>query len=285
MDRIVFGDNQFFGINHMSEDKARTQAMQFRDVASIIRVIDAAWDCEIRTFMFTTHEMTVQICDHFRANQGRYPGLRLCPAMPYAHKYAAAVAEVGITAALTAAISGNVLGALSAGATAVLTQNPVRLARVLVDTEMRMFSGLETPVVLLQNIVTDLLVGLRLGEALQVFADQVRRKHGAEPGFITMDLPRTVAFLKESGIDDPIVCSPVNSIGYLMNPSRGACEDTIRGGGFRPWAMSVFASGAVPAREAVDYVASLGPVGSIVFGASSRGHIEESIRLIRDAVR
>ena len=31
MDRILFGDNQFFGVNHMSEEKARAQSMKFRD--------------------------------------------------------------------------------------------------------------------------------------------------------------------------------------------------------------------------------------------------------------
>ncbi len=25
MDRLLFGDNQFFGVNHMSEEKARAQ--------------------------------------------------------------------------------------------------------------------------------------------------------------------------------------------------------------------------------------------------------------------
>ncbi len=31
MDRILFGDNQFFGVNHMSEEKARAQLMRFKD--------------------------------------------------------------------------------------------------------------------------------------------------------------------------------------------------------------------------------------------------------------
>ena len=31
MDRLLFGDNQFFGVNHMSEEKARAQAMRFQD--------------------------------------------------------------------------------------------------------------------------------------------------------------------------------------------------------------------------------------------------------------
>ena len=28
MDRLLFGDNQFFGVNHMSEEKARAQSMR-----------------------------------------------------------------------------------------------------------------------------------------------------------------------------------------------------------------------------------------------------------------
>ena len=37
MDRILFGDNQFFGVNHMSEEKARAQAMMFRDSRAIMK--------------------------------------------------------------------------------------------------------------------------------------------------------------------------------------------------------------------------------------------------------
>ena len=31
-DSVIFGDNQFFGVNHMSEEKARAQAMRFQDI-------------------------------------------------------------------------------------------------------------------------------------------------------------------------------------------------------------------------------------------------------------
>ena len=32
MDRIIFGDNQFFGVNHLSEAKARVQSKKFKNV-------------------------------------------------------------------------------------------------------------------------------------------------------------------------------------------------------------------------------------------------------------
>ena len=41
MDRILFGDNQFFGVNHMSEEKARQQAMRFQDLDAIIDVLQS----------------------------------------------------------------------------------------------------------------------------------------------------------------------------------------------------------------------------------------------------
>src|SRR5690349_4209706 len=42
MERVLFGDNQFFGVNHMSEEKARTQAMRFQANAAVIEVLDIA---------------------------------------------------------------------------------------------------------------------------------------------------------------------------------------------------------------------------------------------------
>ena len=44
LDKIIFGDNQFFGINHMSEDKAQLLSEKFRDLKAITDVIDMAYD-------------------------------------------------------------------------------------------------------------------------------------------------------------------------------------------------------------------------------------------------
>ena len=55
MNRVIFGDNQFFGVNHMSEEKARAQAMRFQDTAAVIEVLDDAYSEGITAFMCTTH--------------------------------------------------------------------------------------------------------------------------------------------------------------------------------------------------------------------------------------
>ena len=98
MERILFGDNQFFGINHMSEERARAQAMRFQNIDAVIAVLDAAYDEGIRAFMCTTHERIAEVCDHVRAHPDRYRGFAFYPCMPYAHKYANAVTEQGLLA-------------------------------------------------------------------------------------------------------------------------------------------------------------------------------------------
>jgi hypothetical protein len=285
MDRIIFGDNQFFGINHMSEEKAQAQLERFRDNEAIIRVLDDAYGLGIRAFMFSTHDRVRDIGEHFHANASRYPGLRFYPVLPYAHKYAAAVAERGILgvakdALITNNTAGGILGTVLRGGVGVLTQDPFELMKVLVDAEMLMFKGLEVPVVFLQNIVADLLLGLRLGEAFVRFSEYVAKRYSAEVGFMTMNLPAMVSYLQSLGLKNPIVCASMNKIGYLMNPSRASYKQTIAAGGFRAVAMSVLASGAVPPAEAIEYVCRQSGVEAIVFGASSKRNIASTKSLI-----
>ncbi len=56
MDRLLFGDNQFFGVNHMSEEKARAQSTRFQDIGAVIDVLDNAYDEGVKSFMCTTHD-------------------------------------------------------------------------------------------------------------------------------------------------------------------------------------------------------------------------------------
>ena len=38
IDKIIFGDNQFFGINHMSQEKAQQLAEQFHNIKNIYKI-------------------------------------------------------------------------------------------------------------------------------------------------------------------------------------------------------------------------------------------------------
>jgi hypothetical protein len=283
MDRLLFGDNQFFGVNHMSEEKARAQAMRFRDIGAVIEVLDAALDEGIRTFMCTTHERIGEVCAHMRANPARYQDYVFYPCMPYAHKYNNAVAELGMLGALKKFLpSSGFLDAALQGGIAFATKDIERVMRLLIDAEMKMFAGLNTPVVFLQNVVVDFLMGLGFKDAFRVFAAHVKERYDAEPGFITMNLPRLLDMLDEVGIDNPIVCANINKIAFRMCGGREEYERAIATRRFRPIAMSVFASGALPAREALEYVCAQKGIKSIVFGASSRANIRNTRQLVAE---
>jgi len=281
MDRVLFGDNQFFGVNHMSEEKARAQQMRFQDLQSVIDVLDAAYQEGIRTFMCTTHDRVGEICDHFRANREKYPDYAFYPCMPYAHKYANAVTEHGMVDALRMFLPDDgALGAMVKGGVALANKDVRAIMQLLVDAEMKMFHGLSTPVIFMQNVVTDLLLGIGMKDALRFFADHVRDRYNAEPGFITMNLPRLLDVLDELKIDNPIVCANINKIGFRMCGGIEAYEKTIATRRFRPIAMSVLASGALTPRDAIDYVCRQPKIESIVFGASSRANIRQTKALI-----
>ena len=283
MERILFGDNQFFGVNHMSEERARAQAMRFQKIEAVIEVIDAAYDEGVRAFMCTTHERIAAVCDHVRANPDRYRGFVFYPCMPYAHKYANAVTEQGLLGALKSFLpQDGALGAALQGGAAVARKDIDTLARMLIDAEMKMFAGLPTPVIFMQNVLTDLILGAGMIEGFRIFADHVKAKYNAEPGFITMNVPMLLDALDKLGIDNPIVCANINKIGFRMCGGMEAYEKTIATRRFRPIAMSVFASGAISPREAVEYVCRQDKIEAIVFGASSRTNIRSTVRLINE---
>jgi hypothetical protein len=281
MERLLFGDNQFFGVNHMSEEKARAQALRFQDIAAVMDVLDSAYDEGIHTFMCTTHDRIGLIADRVRSEPDRYAEFIFYPGMPYAHKYANAVTENGMLGAVKRFLPDEGLfDAALRGGRSLATKDVEGMTTLLIDAEMKMFAGLRTPVVFLQNIVVDLLLGLGFNSAFSVFADHVRERYGAEPGFITMNLPALLDVLDAQGIENPIVCANINKIGFRMCGGLPAYEEALRGRRFRALAMSVYASGAIPPEEAIEWVCSLPNLEAIVFGASSARNIRATRELV-----
>jgi hypothetical protein len=223
----------------------------------------------------------LEICDHFRAHPEKYPGYKFYPCLPYAHKYANAAAELGILGAVRSFLpQDNALGALLKGGMSLATKDVEGLARLLIGAELKMFAGLDTPVIFLQNVATDFLLGLGFNAAFRMFADCVRENYGAEPGFITMNAPLLVNSLERVGIQNPIICANINKIGFRMCGGMQAYDELITNGRCRMIAMSVFASGALPAQEALEFVCKYPQIESIVFGASSRRNIAQTKQLI-----
>lgn len=281
MDKVILGDNQFFAVNHLSDERSRAQAIRFKEDKAIIDVLDTAIDCGIDTFMCTTHDRIYNICNYMRENPEKYKNFKFHPCMPYAHKYANAVTELGILGTLKAYIPGNILSVASKAGIAYIRKDYLALMELMIDAEMKMFEGLNTPVIFLQNVIVDLLMGLGMDEVFVAYAKYIKKRYNAEPGFITMNMPRMVDLCERLGIENPIICSSINKIGFRMSGSIEEYEEYLNSNKrFRPIAMQCLAAGALKPNDAMEYVTRFPKIESVLFGASSHAHIQQTKDLI-----
>ncbi len=284
MDKVLFGDNQFFAVNHLSDEKSRQQSIQFREDASIIRVLDSAIDTGIDTFMCTTHDRIANICEHIRKHPQRYSNFKIFPCMPYAHKYANAVTELGILGTIKQYVPGNIFGTFAKGGLAFLSKDFGKLMQIFIDAEMKMFKGVNTPVIFIQNVITDMVLGLGMYEVFAEYDQYIRKKYNAEPGYITMNMPKLLDTLNMLGIHNPIICSSINKIGFRMSGGKALYEKYLEEKEFRPVAMQVLAAGALRPKEAIEYLGQFKKIEAVLFGASSKSHIQETKELIEHYV-
>jgi len=284
MEKVLFGDNQFFAVNHLSDEKSRAQSIKFKDDSSIIRVLDQSKSAGINTFMCTTHDRIANICDHIRNNPENYKGYKIYPCMPYAHKYANAVTELGIVGTIKQYVPGNIFGTFAKGGFAYLNKDFIKLMELLIDAEMKMFSGISTPVIFIQNVLVDMILGLKMYDVFVKYDAYIRKKYNSEPGYITMNMPVLLDALNSVGIENPIICSSINKIGFRMSGGKEIYEKYLKEREFRPIAMQVLAAGALRPKEAIEYLGQFPKIESVLFGASSKDHILETKDLIESVL-
>ena len=165
--------------------------------------------------------------------------------MPYAHKYANAVTELGIMGTIKQYVPGNWIGSFAKGGLAFLSKDFIGLMELLIDAEMKMFKGINTPVIFIQNVLVDLILGLKMYDVFKEYDSYIRNKYNAEPGYITMNMPALLDALNEVGIENPIICSSINKIGFRMSGGINIYEKYFTEKQFRPIAMQVLAAGAL----------------------------------------
>lgn len=288
IDKIILGDNQFFGINHRSQEKSEQMLKRFGNIDNIFEVYDNAFECGVKAVMLNSNEKAVAICDRFRDNKSKYGDITWYPSIPYAYKYANMVNELGIFPAINETIfKGNsakgVLGMMAKGVTAAITKDAMKMMEMLIDVEYKMFRGLNVKAFFLQNIVTDLILGYNIKEVFEHFCEYIRKKYKVIPGFVTLNLPYLLSKFQEWGIEDVVISSSINAAGFNMHPSKEEYEKLIAANDpskYQLIAMNVLASGSISPKESFDYINSLN-IQSVVFGASSKAHIQSTVNSIK----
>lgn len=145
-----------------------------------------------------------------------------------------------------------------------------------------MFRDLNVKVFFLQNIITDLILGYGTKEIFEHFSEYLRKKYKVTPGFVTLNMPYLKSKFEEWGIEDVVICFSINAAGFNMHPTKEEYEKVIAANDpskYQLMAMNVLASGSITVKESFDYINSLN-IQSVVFGASSKGHIKSTVEAI-----
>jgi hypothetical protein len=284
LDRIVLGDNQFFAVNHRSQEEAFAQAERFSHDESILAVMRMARDRDVGCMMLSSHPRAESLCDALRSEPIAWKSFYLYPCIPYAFKYVMALNEKGMyqvvadqikTAGVGASFSMFVTGGLG-----LATGDYFKLFKVLIDLEMQMFREVPVRVVFLHNVVVDLILALGIEGLLRFFAEYVSEKHGARPGFGSLNLPLLAERMTAEGVEDAVIMTSVNKRGFFMNPSREACEEVLSDKKWNVMAMSILASGGISAHEAFPYAVSFPAVKSVLFGTSRAETMDKSLSIL-----
>ena len=280
MDRLLIGDNQFFGVNHISDAKGMQNAIRFSDTREIMKVLDYAYELGIKTFVCSTHARISEICDIIRGNPSKYIDYEIYPTIPDIHKYANALSDLGIIGTLKEYIPSNPFSFFTKGGLAVATKDFISIMEMLIDIEMKMFRGITTGVIFIQNNITDLLLGLGMKDVFIGFNNYIKKKYNAEPGYMSMNLPKLLSFLKECGIENPVICSSINKIEFRMSGGKELYEKVIAEENLKCIAMQVLAAGAIKPEEAFEYICKQKGISSILFGSSSFSNIKNTKELV-----
>lgn len=278
--KIILGDNQFFGVNHFDLQKGEETKSKFDDTDKIRSFIDLSMECGLDGFMINSNEKGYEIISNTDFDLSK----EVHYSIPYPHKYASMVNENGMMSLFSYLIKNtsivkNVIG----GVKLVATQNLKSITPLALNLEVPK-SLRKGSYIYMQNIITDMLMGMGRGDILIEFIKSVVRL-GYKPGIITLNPIMFDKLLKKYEVtgllNDLIVCFNINKEGFNVFPSLKEVENFIQSNPkYKLMGMSIFASGAAKIPKSIDYIRSLN-LDYVVFGSSRIENIKSNLNLLK----
>lgn len=283
IDQMILGDNQFFGVNHMSEARGMETREKFKDINEIKKIMYDAMKMGVKGIFFSTHPDIYKITDMIRADETLKNHFNIYVNVPYIVKYISMVNTVGPVGTIQTMLQGKNAKAnmkfFAEGAKNLFTTDYIGLAMQLVEVEVAPFHDLNVKSVLLHNSLCDLALAYNMTEVIKSFDDYVRNKLNVLPGYGTQNYPAFADFLIRAGLKESFVMTAVNKIGFYMNPGIDAYEKKFKEDDNTILAMASLASGRLKPDDAYRYLSSIG-IKHVVVGLSSKKHAEETFGAI-----
>jgi len=288
---LLVGDNPFHGISHLSQERGRLRGNAITQAEYAAKLVMTSVDNGANGFMFSVSSETLSILRIIR-ERGEIKRLRLYALVPYAYEYVRLATQIGGISGLAKKLakqivmSGNVR-AIATGLKGVIRTDPMALMKTYLIYEIsriKSSAGKQANLdcVLLHEVITDMGLALSLDWLFRSYVDFML-KLGIKPGFETRNFAYLVSRLKEWGVEfgEIIIATPLNKVGFQMNPSRTECEKALAS---LPEpnviAMSILAAGYLKPLEAINYIRSLANLKGVVVGVSKEQHARETFKLL-----
>jgi len=285
LDAILLGHNQFIGVDHFSQDRARSRTQIFSETQKIIEIVKEFNQLGGGGMMMSTHPRIKPVVESINNDPQLSKNLNLYPLIPYAQGYIRRANEKGILGMISDSLAPadaktKLKISFSAGIN-FLKKDIMNLLPTIIDIEMLQFKDSKVNAVILHNVLTDLALAFQSRNLFEFYIDYIKDTYHVEPGFGTMNFCRLVNSFDKWEIKKPLILASFNKAGFQMNPSQVECEHCLKEHDVKLIAMSTLASGYLKPQEAYEYLFSLPKVSSVVVGVSSKEHVQETIGLIK----
>lgn len=279
-DSIVLGDNPFFGIDHLSNERSRKRSKQYQNFDLAVEIIKSSYELGIRDMMVGTRPRLNELIKSLKKNSNLHKKFKFHAVLPYTQDYVLKLSEKGMTNTIKdILIKGglrNDLKILGSGSVGFLKKDFFKLFKVFIDIQMFQLNNLDVKTVYLHPVLTDLALALNMRKVFEVFREHLHDSHKVKAGLCTKNFPILVSRLDDWDLEYSYIMTSFNKAGFLMNPSIEECEKTLSKYDGRVMAMNVFAGGYLGLDQASEYIMSQSKIRDIVVGISSVEHAKQT---------
>lgn len=278
--KIILGDNQFFGINHSDLQKGNKTKQMFGDKDSIKEFIKRSLKIGLDGFMINSNKLGYDVVSDFTTTN---LDKEIHYSIPYPHKYATLVNEEGMLYLLKYFLKNtSILKLILTLPKFILTRDIKYLIPIISSLEIPKNLPLGSTIYI-QNIITDMIIGIKRFDILENFVKDVRKK-GYNPGLITLNPLKLDELIVKSEIvnkEDLVICFNINDAGFNVFPNRSKVENYIKSDHkYKLMGMSIFSSGGSNIKEAIDFIKTQ-KLDYVVFGSSNIKNIESNFNSLK----
>lgn len=289
LDKILLGHNPLFGVDHLSQEQGNAKEQKFENKSALTEILRYSHSKGVKAMMMSTHPRAQVILDIIEKDPILKDDFTIYPLLPYVVKYVRQSNEKGmfnvVKDLLGQAGTGGSLSMFMTGLGSLVGGNLYKTIKILIDIEMLPFKNHKLGAIFMHDGLVDLALGLGCDEAFDMFREHIDKKYSVPGGLITKNVPMLVDRLEGRGWDDYLIMAAFNKTGFYINPSLNETEKVIQNSGMNFIPMSTLAAGAIPPRDAFEYIGQFPEIKSVVVGMSKKSHIDQTVDLINEYIK